>query len=209
MNFQAMKGAAARTDPYPYMIAGGVLAREAVQAVNRDFPDIREPGFFPSTQVPRKGAFDALLKELEGPEIAEILGNKLGIDLSGKPRLITIRKWSAKKDGRIHNDSLSKICTSLVYLNETWPEEDGGRLCVLRDGKSFDSAVEKVEPSAGTFFAFKRTANSWHGHKPFVGERRVVQITWLQSEEDLKRKEKRGALSHFLKKIMPGAHGGY
>lgn len=201
LNFTAMKNASSRKDPYPFVVAPGVLSMENVKAVNDDFPDIKEPGFFPSTMLNRHGAFDALLNQLEGPEIAEILSDKLGIDLKGKPRMITIRKWSAAKDGRIHVDGKAKICTSLVYLNETWPQDDAGRLRVMREN-NFGSTVEMVDPSAGTFFAFKRTDNSWHGHTPFVGERRVVQITWLNSEEDLKRKEKRGRLSHFLKRLL-------
>jgi hypothetical protein len=30
-------------------------------------------------------------------------------------------------------------------------------------------------PAGGMMLAFKRTENSFHGHKPFVGERRLVQ----------------------------------
>jgi hypothetical protein len=32
--------------------------------------------------------------------------------------------------------------------------------------------------------AFKRAENSWHGHKPFAGARRVVQFNWVTSEKD-------------------------
>ena len=30
--------------------------------------------------------------------------------------------------------------------------------------------------------AFKRSNNSWHGHEPFAGERRVIQFNWLTSQ---------------------------
>lgn len=36
----------------------------------------------------------------------------------------------------------------------------------------------------------------------FEGERRVIQITWLNSMEDLERKNQRGKLALFLKNIF-------
>jgi len=33
--------------------------------------------------------------------------------------------------------------------------------------------IVEVPPSDGTLVAFKRSDNSWHGHKPFSGKRRV------------------------------------
>jgi hypothetical protein len=73
---------------------------------------------------------------------------------------------------------------------------------VLRGDKDFGDYVEQISPLTGTVFAFRRSDQSWHGHTPFVGERRVVQMTWLRSEADVARKEKRGALSHNLKRIF-------
>ena len=39
--------------------------------------------------------------------------------------------------------------------------------------------------------------------KTLADKRRVVQITWLRSWEDLERKNKCGAFSFFLKKFLP------
>lgn len=204
LRLEPLASAAALRDPYPHVIASGLLRKEDAPALARDFPAIEKPGFFPLSLLKRQGAFDALLRDLEGPELAAILTEKLGIELRDKPRMITIRKWSAAKDGRIHNDGEAKIATALLYLNEGWPEgEDGGRFRVLRSDKSFDDTASEVPPVYGTFVAFRRTGNSWHGHKPFAGERRVVQTTWLRSWEDLARKEKRGRMSHFLKRFFP------
>ena len=38
--------------------------------------------------------------------------------------------------------------------------------------------------------AFKRTDKSYHGHKQYVGERRMVQVAWVQ-ESAAARVEKR------------------
>ena len=51
-------------------------------------------------------------------------------------------------------------------------------------------------------FAFKRTDSSWHGHLPFTGERRVVQITWLLDDSKVAHKRRLGKLSRWLKNIF-------
>jgi hypothetical protein len=174
--------------------------------IEKDFPSIDRPGFFPLHPTWQKGAFAALLAKLEGKELAELMTEKLGIELRDKPRLITVRKWSAAKDGRIHNDSQCKIATLLVYLNRFWPKEGDGSLRVLRSPDHFEDHAGEIRPMYGTFFAFRRTENSWHGHKPFVGERRVIQVTWLESWEDYNRKQGRGKLSWLLKSFSRSAY---
>ena len=207
LNMEAIAEATVQREPYPYLVAHGVLAPKTMPIINNDFPNIKKAGFFPLSEMSRSGAFDLLLKDLENPGLADILSAKFGIDLQDKPRLITVRKWSAAKDGRIHNDGVAKVVNSLIYLNDSWPEgEDGGRFRVMRSDKSFDDMAAEVAPSYGTFLAFVRTDNSWHGHKPFVGERRVIQTTWLRSWEDYERKEKRGRFSFLLKRKASGAY---
>jgi Rps23 Pro-64 3,4-dihydroxylase Tpa1-like proline 4-hydroxylase len=198
--------ATAQFDPYPYLMASNCLSPDIAPALGKDFPDIKKNGYLPLSLLKREGMFDALLRDLEGPEIAAILSDKLGLELRDKPRMITVRKWSAGNDGRIHNDGEAKICTSLIYLNEAWPEGDAGRLRVLRSEHSFDDTAAEVPPVFGTFFAFKRTENSWHGHKPFTGERRVIQTTWLRSWDDFDRKEKRGRFAFLLKRLLSSSY---
>ncbi|MGD8497948.1 MAG: hypothetical protein PVG82_03510, partial [Chromatiales bacterium] len=43
-----------------------------------------------------------------------------------------------------------------------------------------DFAAE-VPPIGGTLLAFRRTDDSYHGHKQFVGERRMLQLSFLRS----------------------------
>src|SRR6185312_1882756 len=105
--------------------------------------------------------------------------------------------------GRIHTDSISKIATLLVYLNAAWTDTGEGRLRVLRSAKDFNDYTTEISPVAGSVFGFRRTGNSWHGHLPFVGERRVVQMAYLRSQADYDRKTQRGRFSLFLKKLNP------
>jgi hypothetical protein len=203
LSLKKLSQATASFDPFPHLIAKDLLPTELMNQINQDFPEIKNSGFLPISSLKFGGSFADLIAELESKELAQILSDKLKIDLTDKPHMITIRKLSAKKDGAIHTDSESKIATMLLYLNSDWsPNEDGGRFRVLRDNKNFDNAAAEVPPVYGNLVAFVRKDNSWHGHKPFAGERRVVQMTWLKSLDDVKRKEKRGLFSLMLKKIL-------
>jgi hypothetical protein len=101
---------------------------------------------------------------------------KFGIDLTNRPDMITVRGRCSEKDGKIHTDSETKIITILIYMNAGW-ESAGGRLRLLRSGNNLDDMILEVPPTEGTLLAFRRSNNSWHGHKPFSGPRRVIQLT--------------------------------
>jgi SM-20-related protein len=38
-----------------------------------------------------------------------------------------------------------------------------------------------VPPAGGTLLVFRRTPVSWHGHKRFVGERRMLQLNFIRN----------------------------
>jgi SM-20-related protein len=54
----------------------------------------------------------------------------------------------------------------------------------------------------GTVFAFLRSDHSWHGHQPFSGERKVVQVAWVTDAEELERKKRRNTTAQFFKAIF-------
>lgn len=202
LKLDSLRAARTGRDPYNYLVASDMIQPAAVDGLRADFPDIKETGFFPEEDVGASGTFAKLLAEMKSPEVSAIVSEKLDIDLVSKPKMITIRKLSAAKDGRIHTDSESKIATLLVYLNDAWQDSSDGRLRVLRNGTDFGAMVEEISPVTGSLFAFRRADNSWHGHTSFAGERRVVQMTWLRSQADIERKQNRGKLSHFFKKAL-------
>lgn len=203
LNFDVIRAMAACSDPYPHLAAGNVIRNERRTELGADFPDITRPGFFPLSEMTVRGAFGALIDEFTSDEFSALLGEKLGLDLNGKPRLVTVRKWSAAKDGRIHNDSESKLASALIYLNDEWPHTGAGCFRVLKSKETFEEYACEVAPTTGAMIAFQRTENSWHGHLPFAGERRVVQLAWLRSQEDFDRKQRRGRVSMLLKKMNP------
>ena len=168
----------------------------------RDFPDITKPGYLTVEEVDLRGRFKSLVDELEGPELTEALSKRFGRDLHQFPRLTTIMKRSQPKYGNIHTDGPSKVMTLLVYMNDQWEKDEGGRLRVLYNGTDYEPYALEVPPTMGSMFAFLRSDKSWHGHLPFSRERRVVQVAWVKSQADLDRKRKNNKVSQFFKGIF-------
>jgi hypothetical protein len=189
--------------PFLQSEAEGLLPEDAREALARDFPDPKKTGFFPVEELAYGPAFATLLDDLRGPEFSRIVGAKLGKDLVDRPKMIVVRRWSAAKDGRAHTDGLDKVATALVYLNEDWNPEEGGALRYL-EGPDLDGpGTDPIPARYGAFTAFARSDTSWHGHKPFAGERRVVQLFWLVDEAAAARKDKRHKRTHLLKALWP------
>ncbi|GJE25363.1 2OG-Fe(II) oxygenase [Methylobacterium organophilum] len=202
LNLEAVRAAPVSRDPYTYFLGSGVLNEAAIDEIRQDFPAIAKPGYLTVDEVALKGRFKALIDELESDEFSRILGDKFGIDLVSCPRLTTIMKRSQLKYGSIHTDGPSKVMTLLVYMNDAWDAPAAGRLRVLYDGKNYAPFAVEVPPTMGTMFAFLRSDNSWHGHEPFEGERRVVQVAWVKDAAELERKKKRNRTAQFLKGIF-------
>ncbi len=140
------------------------------------------------------------MDELRGPEFQRAVERKFDIDLSGHPTMYTVRGFIREKDGSIHTDSETKIITVLLYMNERW-ENDAGRLRLLRSGDDLEDYVAEVPPYGGTLLVFKRSDNSWHGHKPTSGPRRAIQLNWVTSQEVVDHEQRRHQLSTRFKKI--------
>ena len=202
LDFDLLRAAPAATRPYRHFVATGVLSNADAAQVRADYPAITKPGYLPLSKLESSGAFADLIGDLNSVELAQVLSHQLDIDLTDKPRMITVRRLSQASDGPPHTDSQSKLVTMLTYLNETWDGTSAGCIRVLNSSDLNDYLTE-VSPLAGTVFAFRREAESWHGHLPFTGERYVVQTTFLTSQEELDRKENRGGFQLFLKKLNP------
>jgi SM-20-related protein len=202
LDVSAVRAAPVSREPYAYTLGNNVLNPDAIDDIRRDFPNIGKPGYLTVDEVSLKGRFKALIDELESDEFSAILGEKFGIDLVSCPRLTTIMRRSQLKYGSIHTDGPSKVLTLLVYMNDAWDAPAAGRLRVLYDGKNYEPFAVEVPPTMGTMFAFQRADNSWHGHEPFEGERRVVQVAWLKDASELERKRKRNRTAQFLKGIF-------
>jgi SM-20-related protein len=183
LDLDGLKAAPLTREPFQHLVVPGFVRPEVCAEINRDYPKIAEPGSFPVAQLAYGPNFRRFLDEMATDEFRKAFEDKFGLDLEGRPHTITVRGRCSPKDGRIHTDTKSKIITILIYMNPEW-EHSGGRLRLLKSSSSLDDPLMEVPPAAGTMLAFKRSDNSWHGHKPFSGERRVIQFNWVTSEGD-------------------------
>ncbi|NNE85971.1 MAG: 2OG-Fe(II) oxygenase [Alphaproteobacteria bacterium] len=200
LDLAAIETAAPNHDPFDYVIVPGLISRDALPAVHEDFPTIDKPGSYPLSQLSYGPRFDALLDELRAPSFAERVGAKLGIDLSDRPTMITVRGQCRPSDGKIHTDSAGKLVTVLVYLNPSW-EAPGGQLRLLRNEHDLEDYVAEVPPQEGTMIAFTCSDNAWHGHHSFEGQRRTIQLNWVRSRSYKMREQVRHAISASVKKL--------
>ena len=193
-----------RREPFPFLIAQDQLPAESERELERDFPKYTGAGFFPYEEKDCGASINRLVGDLTDPSVATAVGAKLGIDNLGQyPTLVTLCRALNKRHGTIHTDSRSKIATALLYLNDTWPDTSAACFRFLKRIDSIDDTLApEVKPLYGNFVVFKRADNSFHGHLPFEGERRVIQVAWLTSEEEKLRKTKRGKLSRLFKKLF-------
>lgn len=206
LGMEAFRAAPLVKQPFDHLLVEQFIGERALAEINSDYPKISSPGSFPIDQLAFGPAFRTLLDELYSDEFREAFEEKFSIDLSGRPTITTVRGWCGAKDGRIHTDSASKIITVLIYMNQTW-ENTGGRLRLLRSATDINDIIVEVPPLAGTLLAFKRSDNSWHGHEPSTGERRVIQFNWLTSQGNrqiaMLRHHSSASFKRMLQMILP------
>ena len=202
INIDALRNAQLQTDPYDFLVVPGFLDAEALARVNRDYPAIDTAANHALENLSYGAAFEKLMQELRGSPLAHVLGEKFGMELAALPTTVTVRKFCERTDGNIHTDHKSKVITVLVYFNEQWDHQDG-QLRLLRSKGDIEDYAAQVAPLGGTLLAFRRTDHSWHGHTRFVGERRMVQVNYLdQSPMAVAAQRISRFGTHFMKNVL-------
>lgn len=202
LNWKELENAPTRELPYPHMIIDQAIPQELHQDLNNDFPKFSFPGLVPPASLSYGKSFDRLLKELDSPQLRQIIGHKLGVDLSDKPTLVTVRGSARQRDGRIHVDTPDKLATILLYLNKEWVHA-GGKIRVLNNGTDIEDYVTEVPPLMGKMFIFKVTDNCWHGHAPLSngGTRRAIMVNYMASPQAHNKHHKKHMRSAQFKKL--------
>lgn len=201
LDLAALRSAPLIRQPFDYLIVPGFVKPEARAAIHADYPRIDSAGSFPVGELTFGPAFRALVDALCGPEVQSAFADTFGLDLRRRPTMVTVRGRCDTRDGKIHTDSVSKLITVLLYMNARW-EQDGGRLRLLRSAHDLEDVIVEVPPTEGTLVAFRRSDNSYHGHKPFIGPRRVVQLNWVVNWRTAFRETMRHRVSAWAKRLL-------
>ncbi|RMD80398.1 MAG: 2OG-Fe(II) oxygenase [Gammaproteobacteria bacterium] len=205
LDLEALEQAPLNREPFQFVVVRDFLRPEALEAVTAAFPPIEGPGSFPLSRLRYGEAFARLVEELQGPAFRQAVERKFDLDLSGRPFMLTVRGWCRARDGQIHTDSRSKIVTALLYLNPRPWTAPGGRLRMLRSAEDLEDVIAEVPPEGGTLLMFRRSENSFHGHHPYEGPRRTLQMNWVTDRSVLDRELKRHGVSSWVKALNPFA----
>ncbi len=202
LDIDALSATPLNHDPFDYLILERFVRPQTRPAIAAAYPKIAKPGSFTLEDVEVKGALADLIENLRGEAFRRAIEAKFDIDLADKATTFTVRGMCGERDGDIHTDSKSKIITILIYLNDDWAP-DGGRLRLLRNDHDLEDYAAEAPPDFGALVAFRRADNSWHGHKRFIGARRVLQMNWVTSEGIAQWQRLRHRLSAAVKRLSP------
>jgi hypothetical protein len=202
LDLNRLRAAPLEHDPFDFVVVEKFVPAAALPAILADYPPVPGAGSFPIESLEYGAAFAGLVAALTGPPLAQAVAEKFAVNLDRRPTMLTVRGFGDARDGRIHTDTASKIITLLLYMNAAW-EPSGGRLRLLRGPDDLEDCAREVAPLAGTMLAFRRSARSFHGHRPYIGERLVLQLNWVSDAGVVRRELARHRWSARLKAANP------
>jgi len=178
LQFDLLRESKVEPLPFEHLILPGFVRSEYLDALQREFPVVSDGGSFHLASLTYGPVFGQLVDEMLGFEMRSILAERFQMDLEGRPATLTVRGRTREKDGKIHIDSKSKLLAIMLYMNRDWYAK-GGRLRLLNSPNDLEDMAAEIPPDEGTLVAFRCCPNAWHGHYPFVGERRSLQLNYV------------------------------
>lgn len=200
LDFEKVRSAQLVRQPFDYLIVSDFIRPEWQNRLIAAYPALKKGGSFPLSTVNFGNDFSKLVDAMDGLEFKRIVEEKFSLSLEGRPTMFTVRGYCRRTDGKIHTDTESKIITVLLYMNHGW-QEQGGRLRLLNGPTKIDDVVAEISPTVGTLLIFRRCDHSFHGHLPFEGERKVIQMNWVTHQKFVDREAKRHRWSALLKRL--------
>lgn len=200
LDFKKVGSANPKKHPFEYLIVSDSIRPEWENKLIADFPSVGRAGSYPLSAVKSGPDFAKLIDAMNGAEFRGIVEEKFSLSLEGRPTIFTVRGYCRRTDGKIHTDTESKIITVLLYMNPRWADQ-GGRLRLLNGASNIDDVAVEISPTVGTLLIFKRSAHSFHGHLPFEGERKVIQMNWVTEQKFVDREATRHKWSALIKRL--------
>ena len=190
LDLARIRAAEVSDKPYPFFTVEQAIRLDSAEKVAADFPKIERAGVVNPSETKPGPAFAALLDELQGDAFRSVIAEKFDLSLDGLDIKINLRGHARKSDGNIHTDTPTKAVTVLLSFNEEQEEASSKTgLRILNNSSDLDNYVAEVPPLLGNMLAFRVTPDCWHGHKPFEGERKSLQLNYLSGLERTKKHE--------------------
>jgi len=205
LRLDTLRATPVQHDPFDYVVVKDFVEPEKLRQAVADYPQVPGPGSHPPASLKIEGVFKELIDEMLDTPFRKAVEEKFDIDLTDRPTMYTVRGFCRARDGKIHTDSKTKIITVLLYMNDASWESSTGRLRILRNGSDLENYAAEIEPAGGTLVVFRRADNSWHGHHPFEGQRRAIQLNWVTDQSVVDREQGRHAFSSKIKRLIQPA----
>jgi len=205
LRLDTLRATPVQHDPFDYVVVKDFVEPEKLRQAVADYPQVPGPGSHPPASLKIEGVFKDLIDEMLDTPFRKAVEEKFDIDLTDRPTMYTVRGFCRARDGKIHTDSKTKIITVLLYMNDASWESSTGRLRILRNGSDLENYAAEIEPAGGALLIFRRSDTSWHGHHPFEGKRRAIQLNWVTDQSVVDREQGRHAFSSTLKRLIQPA----
>lgn len=146
--------------------------RLADYAGEKDFEyEARELIGMGETSTSRPERLSAAWRRLAGDflsnEYRAAMSSLTGFDLASAPLEVNVFHYPPGGSLGAHPDLSDKIVTHVLYFNQSWNDDDGGCLTILRSSDP-GTMVTSVSPVAGNSAVLVRSDNSWHAVSPVV-----------------------------------------
>jgi SM-20-related protein len=129
------------------------------------------------------GAWQALGDDCLSPAYRAAMSSLIGVDLRTAELEVNVYHYPPGGSHGAHTDHRDKIVTHVLYFNQSWNDDDGGCLMVLRSADVRDIATT-VSPIVGNSVVLVRSDNSWHAVSRVVNScrlsRRSMTITFYR-----------------------------
>ncbi|MEA2790948.1 MAG: hypothetical protein QOG73_3354 [Acetobacteraceae bacterium] len=207
LDFAKLAATPVSADPFPHVVVPSFVPPASLDAVLADLPPLSKRGSFPVDAVRLGPNAKALMEAMEGSVLRTAIERLFDQDLHDAPTMVTLRGWTAERDGRIHCDSLAKRVTVLLYLNretDAWSRQEGC-LRLLRGPEDLEDFAVEVPPVNGTLLVFPNGPTTWHGHRQFVGQRYSVQLNYMTTDDKARSEIRRHRISAFVKRLTRAA----
>ena len=205
LDYAALRAAPVATDPFAHVVVPNFVPPTTLRAVVAELPTLAKRGSIPPSALLLGPLARAMVAEMEGPALRAAIAEKLGLDLTDAPSMLTLRGWTDERDGHIHTDSRAKRVTILLYLNPDtadWAGHDGC-LRLLRGPDDLEDYAVEVPPVNGTLLIFANGPDAWHGHKQFTGRRYTIQLNYMTTDGMARYELGRHHLSALWKRLTP------
>lgn len=181
LDWDVLETARLQRDPFDHILVRRALEPAAAVEIPREFPKITSPGSFALADAQPGPVLAGVIADLQSRRFRELMEDLFGVNLAHRATTVTLRGRCGTRDGFVHTDSRSKVLSLLLYLNDDWAGGEG-QLRLLRSQGGLHQPAVEVPAGMGSLVVFRRADNSWHGHTPFIGQRRVLQFNYVRAD---------------------------